>query len=448
MLIAAGVGDDFDLISSEFEANYKSIDAVLDIISITFGDTGALITYKGDAGYSVELKFNESWNGKTLDKNGVELAPDDVSEPLKYIVTADNLLEAMIVQQDESEYLKNVHPDAFWYGQDASQMFEQKQSILPNEIDKMNRYKDFSLTKIEDDGSFLLSYTECYQDSPFATCGRAKAWFAKDSDEQIKFMGRKDNLPLNVSAILIARRGHWQEDQTKIDWSIEIDAFPDASTVCATIPDSFNNVSWFAGSPKLANMSDYMDIDKVTISGAGIDGSINMGSIYKEVNDGKITACHLVDSSYGYTNWQGDFVPFSLVIDGYSVSDDQEIPDNTIYNVEYKYTNGSADTYEQIKIGKGKDSSEEMAKYIATLDEHRTSDGNLYMRWSRESKLVTDLDVWATELNSVRGSVRVPVVNNANEIETDKLDIVENAYLASFDEYGRSISVGYGLTSK
>jgi hypothetical protein len=446
LLIAAGVADDFDLIGTQFDANYKSIDAVLDLVDILFADNSAMIIYKADGGYAEELKFDESWNGKALTKNGVELDPAIVIEPLGYIVSADNVLEQMVMQQDESEYLKYVHPSAFWYGQAASDMFEQKQSILPNEKDEMNRYKDFALTQVDDDGSFLLSFTECYQDSPFATCGRAKAWFAKDSDDKIKFMGRKDKLPINISAILIAHRGHWREDQTDIDWSIEIDAFPDASTICGKIPEAYNNTSWFAGVPKLVKMADYMNIQKVTISGNGINSPVNMDSIYKEVNNGKITACHLVDSTYGYPIGDSQFMPYSLVIDGYAVADDQDIPDNSTFNVEYHDEKGFLKS-EKISISKGKDSNANMAKYIATLEESRTNAGDFYMKWSRESKIATDIDVWATEANSSRGSVRVTVAEGANEIKTDKLDIVERAYLISFDEYGRSISVGYDFTN-
>ncbi|MBY5948457.1 hypothetical protein [Photobacterium rosenbergii] len=347
---------------------------------------------------------------------------------------------------EEDEASAYLHPDAFWYGSSGLEIYRKLKNMYPNETDTMNRYKDYAIKKIAEDGSFLLSYTECYQDSPFATCGRSKAWFSEGQDGDITFMGRKDDIPLNVQAILIARRSAWADDQSAFDWSIEIDAFPDASSVCGKIPDSFNNTSWFAGIPKLAEMKDYMPVETVTITGDGIDGALVLDRIYKEVNGGIITACHLASSTYGYTDGEGNFHPLSLVIDGYAVGKQEMIRDNTSYNVEYQYVDGSPNTVETITVGKGKTSDEEMAPYLATINELRNTAGDFYMRWSRESQLATDIDVWVTEVNEY-GSKRVAVESGAHEVSSDELDALKHAYLVAFDEYGRSISVGYDFNN-
>ena len=391
LLEGANISDDFDLVSSEFEANYQDIDAILDLVDITLSETEAKLTYKGDKDYSVTLAWSEDWSNKSFHNGAVDLAPEDVEEPLTYIVAADNILEEMVMEQEEEAFLAYVHEDAFWYGQPKEGIFEQFKYNLPNEKDPMNRYKDYVIQEVANDGSYLLAYTECYQDSPYATCGRAKAWFAKDSSDDIKFMGRKDNLPLSVSAIIKA--GFFNpNDRTQGNWAIEIGGFPDANTICSKIPANFDNTSWFAGIPKLADISKYMDLEAITISGDGIDGSINIDSIYKEVNGEKITGCHFVDSSYGYERWDGKFMPYSLVIDGYQVDSNAVINDNTSYQVTYQYKDGSKE-HEQISVGKGKQPGEDMSQYIAQITESRSGSGDFYMSWTRESKLTTDTDI-------------------------------------------------------
>ncbi|UWZ99611.1 hypothetical protein [Vibrio splendidus] len=437
LLDGANIADDFDLISSEFEANYQDIDAILDLVDITISNIGATLTYKGDTDYSVTLAWNESWSNKSFHNGAVELGPEDVKEPLTYIVAADSILESMVMQETKDEYLKYVHEDAFWFGQPKEGMFEQLKSMLPNETDPMNRYRDFVIQEVADDDSYQLAYTECYQDSPFATCGRAKAWFAKSSDGQIQFMGRKDKLPVSVSAIIKA--GFFNpHDRTQGNWAIEVDAFPDANTVCGKIPSDYDNTSWFAGIPKLVKISDYMELETVTVSGDGIDGNINLDSIYKEVTNGKITGCHLVDSNYGEPRGVNSFMPYSLVIDGYKVAPNSVINDNAKYEVTYKYKDGSPDTNEQISIGKGKQSSDDMSKYIAELTDSRTSSGDFYMSWTRESKLATDIDVWVQEVGQP-GTQRVAVPEGKTSVSATTFQ----ATLVTFDEYGRSISVGY-----
>ncbi|CAK2053343.1 hypothetical protein [Vibrio crassostreae] len=444
LLNGANIADDFDLVSSEFEANYQDIDAILDLVDITISDIGATLTYKGDTDYSVTLAWNESWSNKSFHNGAVELGPEDVKEPLTYIVAADSILESMVMQETKDEYLKYVHEDAFWFGQPKEGMFEQLKSMLPNETDPMNRYRDFVIQEVADDDSYQLAYTECYQDSPFATCGRAKAWFAKNSDGQIKFMGRKDKLPVSVSAIIKAGFFNSQ-DRTQGNWAIEIDAFPDANTICGKIPSNYDNTSWFAGIPKLAKISDYMELETVTVAGDGIDGNINLDSIYKEVTDGKITGCHLVDSNYGYEQqWDGQFMPYSLVIDGYQVDANSVINDNAKYEVTYQYKDGSPDTNEQISIGKGKQSSDDMSKYIAELVDSRGSNGDFYMNWTRESKLATDIDVWVQEVGQP-GTQRVAVPDGKTSVSATTFNEIERATLVTFDEYGRSISVGYAF---
>ncbi|MCW8332112.1 lipoprotein [Photobacterium sp. SDRW27] len=439
LLVAAGVPADFDLIWSEFDANYRNIDSVLDLINIRTDENGATVEYKGDSGYFAELRFNENWKGKTLSKGGIELLPEDAAEAVTYVAKADLILESMAIEKNESEYLKVVHSGAFWYGQPAENMFEQKESMYPNETSEMNRFKDFAITDIEDDGSYLLAYTVCYEDSAFASCGREKAWFAMEAGE-IKFMGRKDDMPFNVSTILIARQIQGN-DNNPITWSVEIDAFPDANTVCGIMPDEYNNTAWYAGVPQLGKLSDFTDVEKVTLTGIG-ERTITMDSVYKEVSEsGTITACHLVDSSYGYKNWQGEFMPYSLVIDGVKLDDDEFISDNNKFLVEY-FKKDSGNSNEEISIGKGMESDEAMSKYFAQLDRLVNEDGNFYMSWTRESQLVTDIDAWATEVGQF-GSKRVPVINNANEVSTDKLDKLKSVYLASFDNHGRAISSGF-----
>lgn len=443
LLDGANISDDFDLVSSEFEANYQDIDAILDLVDITLSETEAKLTYKGDKDYSVTLAWNEDWSNKSFHNGAVDLAPEDVEEPLTYIVAADNILEEMVMEQEEEAFSAYVHENAFWYGQPKEGIFDQFKYNLPNEKDSMNRYKDYVIQEVANDGSYLLAYTECYQDSPFATCGRAKAWFAKDGSDDIKFMGRKDKLPLSISAIIKA--GFFNpNDRTQGNWAIEIDGFPDANTICSKIPASFDNTSWFAGAPKLADISDYMDLIAITIAGDGIDGFINIDSIYKEVNDGKITGCHFVDSSYGYVRWDGEFMPYSLVIDGYQVDAGAMINDNTKYHVTYQYNDDSKDTHEQISIGKGKQSSDNMGKYIAEITESRSGSNDFYMSWTRESKLATDIDVWVQEVGKF-GTQRVSVPDGAKSVSSNEFNDIERATLVAFDEYGRSISVGYSF---
>tara|TARA_Y100000588_G_scaffold372387_1_gene444880 strand:- start:10 stop:1806 length:1797 start_codon:yes stop_codon:yes gene_type:complete len=439
LLEGANISDDFDLVSSEFEANYQDIDAILDLVDITLSETEAKLTYKGDKDYSLTLAWNEDWSNKSFHNGAVDLAPEDVEEPLTYIVAADNILEEMVMEQEEEAFLAYVHENAFWYGQPKEGIFDQFKYNLPNEKDPMNRYKDYVIQEVANDGSYLLAYTECYQDSPFATCGRAKAWFAKDGSDDIKFMGRKDKLPLSISAIIKA--GFFNpNDRTQGNWAIEIDGFPDANTICSKIPASFDNTSWFADAPKLADISDYMDLTAITIAGDGIEGAINIDSIYKEANDGKITGCHFVDSSYR-NPWSN--APYSLVIDGYQVAPSAVINDNTKYQVTYQYKDGSKE-HEQISIGKGKQSSDDMGKYIAEITESRSGSNDFYMSWTRESKLATDIDVWVQEVGKF-GSQRVSVPDGAKSASSNEFNEIERATLVAFDEYGRSISVGYSF---
>lgn len=439
LLDGANISSDFDLVSSEFEANYRDIDAILDLVDIALTETEAKLTYKGDKDYSVTLAWNEDWSNKSFHNGAVDLVPEDVEEPLTYIVAADSILEEMVMQEKEEEFLDYVHDDAFWYGQSKDGIFEQFKYNLPNEKDPMNRYKDYVIQDVANDGSYLLAYTECYQDSPYATCGRAKAWFAKDSSDDIKFMGRKDKLPLSISAII--KVGFFNpNDRTQGNWAIEIDGFPDANTICSKIPASFDNTSWFAGEPKLADMPDYMDLTAITIAGDGIEGVINIDSIYKEVNNGKITGCHFVDSSYR-NPWSN--APYSLVIDGYQVAPSAVINDNTKYQVTYQYKDGSKE-HEQISIGKGKQSSDDMGKYIAEITESRSGSNDFYMSWTRESKLATDIDVWVQEVGKF-GSQRVSVPDGAKSASSHEFNEIERATLVAFDEYGRSISVGYSF---
>ncbi|MBY5948458.1 hypothetical protein [Photobacterium rosenbergii] len=72
LLTAADIEESFDLLNTEFEANYTSIDAVLDLIDIAWGDTSANISYKGN-GYAAELKFDENWSNEKLSNSDGEL---------------------------------------------------------------------------------------------------------------------------------------------------------------------------------------------------------------------------------------------------------------------------------------------------------------------------------------------------------------------------------------
>ena len=89
----------------------------MDLVDITISNIGATLTYKGDTDYSVTLAWNESWSNKSFHNGAVELGPEDVKEPLTYIVAADSILESMVMQETKDEYLKYVHEDAFWFGQ-------------------------------------------------------------------------------------------------------------------------------------------------------------------------------------------------------------------------------------------------------------------------------------------------------------------------------------------
>jgi hypothetical protein len=131
------------------------------------------------------------------------------------------------------------------------------------------------------------------------------------------------------------------------------------------------------------------------------------------------------------------------VIDGYQVDASAVINDNTKYQVTYQYKDGSKE-HEQISIGKGKQSSDDMGKYIAEVTESRTGSNDFYMSWTRESKLATDIDIWVEAVDTP-GTQRIAVPNGKTSASSIKFNQITGATLVTFDEYGRSISVGYSF---
>ncbi|MCG7585422.1 hypothetical protein [Photobacterium sp. OFAV2-7] len=421
LLEAANVSSDFDLLSSAFETNNQNIDAVLDLIQVEFGATSATMTYRANTDYSVTLSYDENWNNKTLLPSDmtVEKAKDDLS----IITSADRLLEGMTVANTQQTYNTFIHDDAHWFGVDKSGMFAQKEKILPNENAAMDRFKNFSLVSIDAQGRALVSYSERYEDSPFASGGRNRAWFRKDSNGEYKFLGRTDDLPFNITTML--KLSYYNQTMS---WAVEIDAFADVS-VCEKVTES--NYSWFEGTPKLADLSAHTSATKIVFDGPGLEKPVEIDKIYKQVSRDdatKITGCHLASSKMPGT---------SLIIHGVPVKDGVTVGDNSAYTVTY-YNGTTKLTEETVNISKGMSTKAEMQPYLAKQEALVTDEGNFYVRWSRESTLVTDLDLWVFEEGNA-GSTRVSINEGEQEASSKTLKQVNSVSLAAIDHYGRAI---------
>ncbi|MGR5149457.1 hypothetical protein ACQKP8_23285 [Photobacterium alginatilyticum] len=429
LLEAANVSSDFDLLNSAFETNNQNIDAVLDLIQVEFGDASATMTYRANTDYSVTLSYDENWNNKTLLPSDmtVEKAKDD----LGIITSADRLLEGMTVANTQQTYNSFIHDDAHWFGVDKSGMFAQKEKILPNENAAMDRFKNFSLVSIDAQGRALVSYSERYEDSPFASGGRNRAWFQKDSNGEFKFLGRKDALPFNITTLL--KLSYYNQTMS---WAVEIDAVADVS-VCEKVTET--NYSWFEGTPKLADLSAHSPATKIVFDGPGLENPVEIDKIYKQVSRDdatKITGCHLVASGLKYEN---GYIP-SLIIDGVPVKDGVTISDNSAYTVTY-YDGTTKLAEETVNISKGMSTKTEMQPYLAKQEALVTDEGNFYVRWSRESTLVSDLDLWVFEEGNF-GSTRVSIDEGKQEASSKVLKQVNTVSLAAIDHYGRAIGQG------
>ncbi|MCW8332154.1 nuclear transport factor 2 family protein [Photobacterium sp. SDRW27] len=449
LLVAADINPDFDLLSGQFKANYKNIDAVLDLLDIEFGDSEAIVTYRANRNYQVTLPYGQSWSNLNLLPDNMPV--NEASEALSYIVTADSILESMILEQDQDGYMAYVHPDAVWFGATGNEIWNQKQAIIGNETNPdMDRYRDLALTEVDSaNHRYQVTYTERFENSDFASGGRAHAWFAKDSkDGKYKFLGQEEALPVNVSMFVKLEAYTGADDQFNLrEWRMEIDAFPNYID-CDKFTAPEGGWGWrgegdFSFVSSLPDASEHLGFDYVKIEGPGIKTPLKLDKVYKTepTGDNEIAGCHLVSSEYHR----------SPVIEGYGLDFDFEkpdtnlVPDNSVYTLSY-YKDGETSPYyeNKITIGKGTSAWEDMLPLMPNKTELRLGAGDFYYKWSRVSELVTDTDLWVYKKEGHIGAGhRVAIEDGAKEVSRTDMSEIGAVYHASFDPYGRVITRGY-----
>lgn len=436
LLKAAGINtNELDFFNSPFDADYTGIDAVLDMIEVDFSSSvQAVLTYKADRSLTATLVYSSNWNNQELVDDSV--TPDAIKESLNMVAVADEILEQMVLAQDEINYKNYLHADAYWYGASFEEIFEEKEKVIPSEQTKMDRFSDFNIIDVQSD-SFLLGYTEVYEDSNFASGGRAKAWFKKDGNEY-KFLGQENSLPTNIALELKYKlqRDHTSNTDTE-SWALGINGFPSIN-VCENITLSTDNTGWFGTPPVLEMLKDVKLKDnspfpyvKAIISGPGIEDVI-IDSIYKEVNNGEITGCHLAASELK-SSWH---YPRSIVIEGVAVTSPELMLDNSEYIVTYYNLAGQEISSETLSISKGYDANTK--SLLPQLQEARLDANDFYYSWL-PAKMTTSLDVWAYN----EQSIRLAVPSGQNFVESKSMTKRSGFDHALVDNYGRSLTIAH-----
>lgn len=449
LFVAAGINPDFDLLSSQFKANYTNIDAVLDMLDIQFFDTEAIITYRANREYKVTLPYSSSWTENLLPAS---MPVEEAAEALSYLITADSILESMILEQDQNDYMAYVHPNASWFGESGTGLWEYKERTIGNEIDTgMDRYRDLSITEVDKQNNrFQVSFTERFENSNFASGGRSHAWFKKDDNGNFKFLGEETNLPVFTSMFVKMESYDTADKEFAYRWwRMQIDAFPSQAD-CDEFTAAPNGWEWQTPnfSSTLPDVNEFIDLDYVEVSGPGFATPLKLDKVFKTaaVGESSLASCHLVSSEYRS----------SPVIEGYTFDYDFEnpdpklVPDNSIYTVAY-YKNGEATPYyeREVNVGKGISPWDEVLPLMARKVALNLDAGNFYYQWSRVSELVTDTDLWIyNRENHVGAGSRVAIDDGAKEVSRSNLPDIGNVFHASFDPYGRVITRGYFYPSK
>ena len=435
LLNAAGINThDLDFFNTPFDADYTGIDAVMDMIDVQFDTAQAVLTYKADQSFQETLIYSTNWDNQEL-VDGSK-TPAEIKAALDIVTVADNILEQMVLAQDETSYKDYLHADAYWYGASYEGIFDEKEKVIPSEQTKMDRFSDFNVIDVQSD-RFLLGYTEVYENSNFASGGRAKAWFKKETNEY-KFLGQENSLPTNIALELKYKliENHTENTETE-SWALGINGFPSIN-VCENITLSTDNTGWFAAKPELKMLADVtlksgsaFPYAKAIISGPGIQ-DVTIDSIYKEVNNGKITGCHLASSelknSWGY--------PLSIVIDGVTVTSPELMLDNSEYTVTYYDSADQVVSSETLSISKGYDANTK--SLLPTLKEARLDANDFYYSWS-PAKMTTSLDVWAYNNSSTRLAVPKGQTFVESKTMTKRLGFDH----ALVDNFGRSLTIAH-----
>ncbi|WP_133407961.1 hypothetical protein [Parashewanella tropica] len=431
LLKAAKVDADFNFLSSKFDANYTEFDSVLDLLDITFLADKAIVTYKPDTQLSITLNYNENWGNKTLVDDSKQ---NEVAQTASFIAKADKILESMLIEQDSAKYKTYLHPDAKWYGETTPEgIWQQKEEIVGEETDAIEHYRDLSLLEVTGD-QYLVAFTEHFQKSKFASGGRARAWFSKNAEGKIKFLGQKLDLPVNIALTTKLSIKANETDKTPT-LAIGVNGFPNLNK-CKAIPSKYDNVSWFVPGLKLVDIKDYIStFDTIEITGEGINDKLVIDKIYKEVKDGEITGCHLAASQVKQP-WGA---LRSLVIDGYPVSGG--IKDNANYTIKYM-KNNEAVYVETLSIGKTHAEGDVLA--LPKMEKLDRDAGSFSYEWKPSSPLWIDTDIWVSDINSP-GSQRFAVKKGETKVSSKSLDKIDFINHSMFDNYGRSISLQYSF---
>lgn len=470
LLLAAKLDPDFDLLSSQFEADNTNIDAVLDLLEIKFTDTEAVITYRANRDYSVTLPYGTTWSQLSLLPK--EMSTEDAQEALSYLVTADTILEKMILQRDEESYMKYVHPDAVSFGAKGNDIWAQKKVVINDEIDpNMDRYRDLSLMEVDNTNQrFLISFTERYENSDFASGGRSHAWFAKDTSGKFKFLGENKDLPIYTSMYLKMDTNDrdYVDGRSSVEfsdrfWGIQINAFP-SQAVCETFSAPEGGWQWgewgdnAAFRNSLPDVSEQLGFDYMIVTGPGIAKPLKLDKVFKTEASGenKLASCHLVSSEYSQ----------SPVISGYTLASQSSIynfnypenfdfenpaadfvPDNSTYTLTYYKDNKElTELTTTVNIGKGISPWSEMSPLLSHKKELRRTPGDFYYQWDRVSELVTDTDLWVYKrFNQIGAGDRVSLAPGAKSVARSSLEELAGIFHSSFDQYGRVINHGYLL---
>lgn len=443
---AAGVETDFDLLSSKFQANYTKADAVLDLLDIQFLDDQlqATVTYRAKSEYSVTLTYGQSWTESLLPDS---VTVEEAAESLGYLVTADSILESMVLEQNQQDYMAYVHPNASWFGESDTGLWQYKKRTMGNEIDTgMDRYRDLSLVSVDSANQrFEISFTQRLEDSQFASGSRMHAWFEKDSDGKFKFLGEETQLPIHASLFLkLESYDTADKEFAENAWRMEVDAFP-SQAACDMFTASPNGWEWGNSdfSSKLEDINKHINLDYVTITGPGFDKPFKLDKVFKMENkaEGALASCHLASSEY----------QFSPVLTGYTFDYDPmseakaPIPDNSVYTISYYRNNESKPFFERkINAGKGISPMSEMMPFMARKTELSLNAGEFKYAWRRDSDLVTDADLWIYARYNHKGAgFRASIEDGKTEVFRSKLPDVGNVYHSSYDPYGRVITRGY-----
>lgn len=444
---AAGVSSDFNLLSSQFEANYTNIDAVLDLLDISFEESQATVTYRANRNYTLVLPYDLNSNWSNLNLLPEQVSVEEATEALSYIITADSILESMILEQDQGGYMSYIHPDASWFGESNTGIWEYKNRTMGKETDlKMDRYRDLSLTEVDKENNrFQVSFTERFENAVFSSGGRSRAWFKKGDDGKFKFLGEETSLPVFTSMFVKMESYDTADKEFAYRWwRMEIDAFPNQAD-CDKFTASENGWEWQTPnfSSTLQSVNEFISLDYIEISGPGFSTPFKLDKVFKTaaVGESTLASCHLVSSEYHS----------SPVIEGYTFDYDFEnpnpklVPDNSIYTVAY-YRNGeNTPFYErEVNIGKGISPWDEVLPLMARKVKLNLDAGNFNYQWSRVSELVTDSDLWIyNRENHVGAGYRAAIEDGSKEVSRSNLPNIGNVFHAAFDPYGRVITRGY-----